>query len=82
MNVIQRAKAQVAQSTQSRTARQHLQREKKKKEGLDEGELVWIGEYSTKDIKAFKLSKGEKTLMSQKEAKLFHRSPYERGFTE
>lgn len=79
-NVIRRAQAQAAQANEG--ARRHVREEQIRKQGLDEGELLWIGEFKNKDMRAYKLTKGDKTLMTDKESKLFMRTQYERGFTE
>jgi hypothetical protein len=82
-SVVEKAKALVAQSTIS-TSRQHqLSSKRHKKPQLEDGELVWIGEFHEhKDIRSYKLSKGDKSLMTNDELKLFAKTPYERGFTE
>ena len=82
-NVIEKARALVAQSTISSTRQHQLSSKKSKKPQLEEGELVWIGEFQEhKDIKSYKLSKGDKSLMTNDEHRLFAKTPYERGFTE
>lgn len=80
MNVIRRAQAQAAQASDAN--RRHVREEQQSRPTLEEGELLWIGEYKNRDVRSYKMTKGDKTLMTDKEQKLFVRTPYERGFTE
>lgn len=80
MNVIRRAQAQAAHANDAN--RRHVQEEEHQRSTLEEGELLWVGEYKNRDVRSYKLTKGDKTLMTDKEQKLFVRTPYERGFAE
>jgi hypothetical protein len=80
MNVIRRAQAQAAHAND--VNRRHVQEEEQRRPTLEDGELLWVGEYKNRDVRSYKLTKGDKTLMTDKEQKLFVRTPYERGFSE
>lgn len=82
-SVIEKARSLVAQSTISSTRQHQLSSKRHKKPQLEDGELVWIGEFHEhKDIRSYKLTKGDKSLMTNEELKLFAKTAYERGFTE
>jgi Ca2+-binding EF-hand superfamily protein len=83
MNVILAAKNQVRAEAYANEGFQHSPQSKKRGVQLVDGELQWIGEYADQnDAKPYKLSGGDKQLMTGAEQRLFLRTPFERGMME
>ena len=83
MNVIQLAKNQAAIEANSSTRAHASAHRGARGPILEEGELVWYGDHvDVKETKPCILANGDKRPMTKQEAKLFARTPYERGVTE
>ncbi|RNF11530.1 putative phosphatidylinositol-4-phosphate 5-kinase [Trypanosoma rangeli] len=84
-SVIQRVRRQLDMETLAGETTRHERHHTFKKDNLQEGTLVWIAPAKAlpHDKKnTFRLSRGEKSPLTLKEAQLFSNTPYARGFSE